>query len=118
MERETVDTIIKRHPEKKEIFELVRLIDKGCVPYWFNYDREIRPTPFNHDGEDAETYIDWNKYPFQIMIECPDTAHLSIMFNHSGDPALLELTDVNTKELITDLSAAKAHELIVSHFNK
>lgn len=114
MERETIKRIIENHPDKKEIFELVRLLDKSCVPYWFNYDKDIAPTPFNHDGESPES-INWETYRFRIMIDCKDKQTLSVMFSGNNNE-LLEVCNLITADLETNLTAAQVAELVKAHF--
>lgn len=117
MERKIIDLVKSNHPEKKEIFELARMLDKECVPYYFNFDREVKPTPFNLDGMDPETAIKWDSYPFQIMCECPDLNDISVMFSRD-DEQLLELFNLTTNEVAKSISAEAALQIIKTHYTK
>lgn len=107
MEKSIIELVKRNHAEKAEIFLLAEMLDqKSNIPYYFNFDEEVKPTPFNHDGEDPETAVNWDKYPFQIVI---DTKALSIMLEPAGT---LEICNLKTDERTKDVSAEKAFEII------
>ena len=93
------------HPERREIFELERLLDESDYPYYFNYREDLRPTPFGQMPDDA---INWDSYIFLIEVgrlAGKDLAELSITFSTSGDNEKLELLDMRCAREIENPSA-------------
>lgn len=127
-----IEAICKKHPERREIFKLAELIDNAGRPYFFNFFEDLRPTPFDHDGGDSETDIDWSRYKFLIEVGNPvgyGLAQMSVCFNQKGDKTLLELLDMRRAEklekptamdgdLTRDLTAEAAMKLIEKFFEE
>ena len=119
----------KNHPEKAEIFKLAKLLGGKGYPYFFSFLEELKPTPFNDEG-DPEKDIDWDTFRFLIQIGHPvgcGLSRISVCFNTEGDRTLLELLDMTAVEnlpfpkaedgtLTTDLSAEAAMEIIEKFF--
>lgn len=138
-EDKNMDTLIeermkacKNHPERKEMFLLESLLIESGKPYFFNFWEEIKPDPFNKDGGDIETDIDWDKCNFLIEIGAPvgfGLSEMSVCFNTQGDPKLLELLDMRPAadkqnptaddgELHCGLTAEQAMEFIKDFFEQ
>lgn len=116
MDEYILNYVLKNHPDKKIIFELATRLE-GTFPYWFNYLDDIKPTPFNHDGEDLENLIKWETYPFQIIIDCLNKQQLSVMMCRNGNHSLLEIENLMTNELFVDLDAEQAVNIIRNYFD-
>lgn len=122
--------VCQNHPEKQEIFKLEKLLLEAGHPYYFNFWDALRPTPFEPDGGDPETDIDWDNFNFLIEVGppvAPCLSEISVCFNTKGDPKLLELLDMRAagkKEnataddgtLICGLLAEQAKEIIEKYF--
>lgn len=110
MDRELIKAICRKRPEKKEIFELARMLDKECVPYYFNFERFSSKKFFENMALDD--------YLFLILIQCQDGKFLRVTFNHEGDGTMLEVINLTDDEILTDVSAERALEEIMAHFKK
>jgi hypothetical protein len=117
------------HPEKQQIFYLEKMLLEAGYPYFFNFWEELRPTPFQEEG-DPEKDIDWEHYNFLIEIGRPagyGYSQISVCFDQSGDGTLLELLDMRPAEgkkkptaedgeLYSGLTAEQAMEIIENFF--
>lgn len=115
MDIEILNMVKDKHPEKQLIFKLARALDEELLPYYFNFDDEVKPTPFNLEGNNPES-IDWANYPFRIEIILRDRKSLSVIFNHGERKDLLELCDLNTDELFTDMTVESIIDIAKKYF--
>lgn len=115
--------LCEKHPEKKQIFSLVKMLTEAGHPFCFNFYEDLKPTPFGQEG-DPETDIDWERYRFLVEVGEPvepGLSEISVCFNQEGDKTLLELLDMRTVKdgaLHRDLKAEEAMEIIKNFFEE
>ena len=109
--------LCEKHPEKEQIFSLVKMLTEAGYPFYFNFYEDLKPTPFGPEG-DPETDIDLEQYRFLVEVGepvQPGLTEVSVCFNQEGDEKLLELLDMRTVKdgaLHRDLTAEEAMEII------
>lgn len=119
-----------KHPEREQIFCLAQMLSEAGYPFYFNFLDDLSPSPFNQDGGDPETDIDWDRYHFLIEIGNQagrGLSDISVCFNEYGDDSLLELLDMRPAagmkdpraengQLTCDLTAEQCMEIIEGYF--
>lgn len=118
--------LCEKHPEKEQIFSLVKMLTEAGHPFHFNFYEDLKPTPFGQEG-DPEKDIDWEQYQFLIQIGEPvepGLSEISVCFNRDPefDMKLLELAYARKDPkdevvLYYGLTAEEAMEYI-EHFFK
>lgn len=109
--------LCEKHPEKAQIFSLVKMLTEAGYSFHFNFLEDLKPTPFGQEGN-PETDIDWEKYHFLVEVGEPvepGLSEISVCFNQEGDKKLLELLDmrtVKTGAIHRDLIAEESMEII------
>lgn len=123
--------VCKNHPKQQEIFKLEQLLIEAGYPYYFNVWEDLRPTPFDQDGGNPETDINWDEYNFLIEVGRPSGygySEISVGLSSGMDHTLLELLDMRPAagkenptledgELHIDLTAEMALGIIEKFFN-
>ncbi|MCD7862844.1 MAG: hypothetical protein LUG61_04885 [Lachnospiraceae bacterium] len=133
--KENLDFILTRysvctkHPEQEPIFRLESFLIWAGYRYFFNFWEDMRPTPFNHDGEDPES-IDWDKYNFEILIDKrykPIEIEPEIMIriaerndHNTAKEPLLDVTDYRNGGIVVHpaVTAWDAFDFIKKYFDE
>jgi len=124
--------LCSNHEEREQIFCLAQMLSEAGLPFFFIFFDDMRPTPFDHEGGDPESDIDWNQYHFLIEIGRQagyGLSQLSITFNSEGDETLLELLDMRGAadkpdakaedgKLTRNLTAEDAMQIIEKFFDE
>lgn len=118
------------HPKQQQIFHLEKMLLEAGFPYYFNFWEELRPTPFNQEGNDPES-IDWDNYHFCIEFERGAGMEYPLMSVEIDSEGLLFITDMRpaaaqnipaseidrVSENYTGLTSEQAMEIIEEFFN-
>jgi hypothetical protein len=124
--------VCRNHPRQQQIFHLEKMLLEAGYPYYFNFWEELRPTPFEQNGRNPETSIDWDTFNFLIEIGRQvgtGYAQISVTFDHDGNGELLEILDmrevegwsnpsISDGELHAGLTSEQAMEIIEKFFEK
>lgn len=95
MTSEDIMEICADHPKQQQMFHLAKMLGEDIHPYYFNFFEDLKPTPFNHDGGDPETDINWDKYNFFIELDRPAGVPYPAISVTIDDEGLLDVCDMS-----------------------